>query len=489
MLSKTASLPVTSNFANGQMMPSSDGRTFDVINPADNQLVGKAQLSSVEDAKMVIDLAYECRERQKWESNHKARMTAILRWADLLHAERESLARVLTLENGKPLKQAQAEVDNSIDHLRYYAGFARTIYGRSMGLTDASFSVLIREPMGVVGHIVPWNYPLVLLFRSLAASLAAGNVAIVKPASYTPLTTFRMVELAQKVPEFLPGALNFVTGPGNVVGAEICRNSKVDMVALTGDTLTGKAILRLAAENIKKVSLELGGKSPNIVFPDADFDKAMGGAITGAFTAAGQICFAASRLLVERSIHDRFVRLMKEKAESMKVGNGLDDKTDIGPIITKGQTDRVMEYIEGGRKEAKLVTGGNRLTQGELSRGNFIAPTIFDDVPTKSPIAQEEIFGPVVSVFEFSTEEEAATLANNTQYGLSAALWTNDVNRVFRLARRIRAGTVWVNTYGKTFAETEFGGYKQSGIGRERGIDGLREFTQLKNVYFELAKA
>jgi len=475
------------NLVGGNWTRSVSGQTFPVKNPATNDTIAEAQLSTLEDAKRAIDLSVEVFEASDWSTNHRERAIALNKLAELIENDREPLAQQLTMENGKPIKQARAEVENSADHLRYYAGLSRNLYGRSFGLSQSSYSIIAREPMGVVGHIVPWNYPLVLLFRALAASLAAGNVCIIKPASYTPVTTFRILELAQKVSEFPSGVLSYITGPGSIVGAEIARNSKVDMVSLTGDTHTGKEILRLSAENIKKVCLELGGKSPNIVFQDADIDSAITGALTGAFLASGQVCFAGSRLLVNKKIHNGFVESVKRRAESMRVGNGLDENNELGPVISQTQMETILKYIDIGKSEAVLLTGGKRLKEGELARGNFIAPTIFDNVPNKAKIAQEEIFGPVVSVMPFDDEEDAVSIANDTSYGLAAAIWTKDVKRAFRVSRRIRAGTIWVNTYGKTFAETEYGGYKQSGIGRERGVEGLLEFTQVKHIYFDLS--
>jgi betaine-aldehyde dehydrogenase len=475
------------NLIGGAWTQSSSVQTFPVRNPATNEIIAEAQLSTSDDAKRAIDLSAEIFETSDWSTNHRRRAMALNKLAELIENESESLAQQLTIENGKPIKQARAEVESSADHLRFYAGLSRNLYGRSFGLSRSSYSIIAREPMGVVGHIVPWNYPLVLLFRALAASLAAGNVCIIKPASYTPVTTFRVLELAQKISEFPAGVLSYVTGPGSVVGAEIARNAKVDMVSLTGDTRTGKEILRLSAENVKKVCLELGGKSPNIIFQDADMDSAVTGALTGAFMASGQVCFAGSRLLVDEAVHNAFVDSIRRRAESMRVGNGLDENNELGPIISQSQMKTVLRYIDIGKSEAVLVTGGKRLEDGELSRGNFIAPTVFDNVPNKAKIAQEEIFGPVVSVIPFENEEDAVSIANDTSYGLAAAIWTKDVKRAFRVSRRIRAGTIWVNAYGKTFAETEYGGYKQSGIGRERGVEGLLEFTQVKHIYFDLS--
>lgn len=474
------------NYVGGRWIEASTRETFNVVNPANKTLIAKAQNSGIEDARAAIDAAAKVREKNEWGYDPRTRSIALLKLAEAMEEAKEYLSRQLTIENGKPLRLARAEIESSIDHVRFYAGMSRAVYGRSLGVEPNSFSVIAREPMGVVCHIVPWNYPVLLLFRALAASLAAGNACVVKPASYTPVTTAMIMKMAGSIPEFPEGVLNYVTGPGSVVGAELARSSDVDMITMTGDNKTGKEILRLASEGVKKVGLELGGKSPNIVFSDADSHHAIEGALAGAFTASGQVCFAGSRLLVESGSHDGFMKSFEKAAKAMKVGNGLDESTTIGPIISDSQLDRIMEFIEIGRKDATLVTGGRRLREGELARGNFVEPTIFDQVPNESQLAQEEIFGPVVSVMEFSDEDEAIALANDSKFGLAAAIWTKDVKRAFRMSRRIRAGTVWINAYGRTFAETEYGGYKQSGIGRERGLEGLFEFTQPKHIYFDL---
>jgi betaine-aldehyde dehydrogenase len=474
------------NYIGGEWTEAAGRETFSVVNPANGVVIAKAQSSGREDTRKAIDLAVEVRERDEWSTDSRRRCLALLKLADSMEEANEELSTLLTTENGKPLKLSKAEIDSSIDHVRFYAGLSRAVYGRSMGVDSRSFSIIAREPMGVVAHIVPWNYPVLLMFRALAASLAAGNVCIVKPASYTPVTTAMIVNMVDEISAFPKGVLSYVTGPGPIVGAELARSSKVDMVTMTGDNKTGKEILRLASEGVKKVGLELGGKSPNIVFPDADPRRAIEGALNGGFTVSGQVCFAGSRVLVAKGAHTSFVKSFGTAARALKVGNGLEASTDLGPIISKGQLEKVMGFIEIGRKDASLVTGGERLTKGALAHGNFVEPTIFDDVPKDSKLAQEEIFGPVVSVMEFEDEDEAIEMANDSKFGLAAAIWTNDVKRAFRVSRRIRAGTVWVNAFGRTFAETEYGGYKQSGIGRERGLDGLVEFTQSKHIYFDM---
>lgn len=474
------------NFIGGKWIPSIDQKTFEIKNPANGEVIGKAQLSNIEDVKEAIDKTYELMLRTDWVFEPKKRSLALQKWSELISKEKQNLAKLLTMENGKPISQSLLEIESAIDHLRYYSGLARNIYGRAFSISSSNFSVIIREPMGMVAHIVPWNYPVTLLFRSLSAALAAGNICIIKPASYTPITIAKIIELSEHVEEIPKGVLTYITGPGSIVGTELVKNSKVDMIAFTGETSTGKQIMRLASENLKKLSLELGGKSPNIVFSDADMDKVMFNALTGAFVASGQVCFAGTRIIVEENVHQQFVEVFKQKAESMVVGNGLDPSTQIGPLISEAQLNKVLTYIEIGKNEGRLVTGGKRLTDGELEKGYFVSPTIFDNVEPKAKIAQDEIFGPVVTIHTFKDEKDAIEIANSTQYGLAAAIWTKSVTRALKLMREIKAGTIWVNSYGKTFSEAEFGGYKQSGIGRERGIQGLLEFTQLKHVYFEL---
>ena len=473
------------NCINGELVESASKQKFNVLNPADNKVIGEAQLSSVDDVREAIEVVYERSSKSDWAYQPKNRARALLKLADMISAQKASLATTLTMESGKPLKDAGYEIDIAVDYITYYAGLARNVFGRSGRFNDSSYSIIAREPMGVVGHIVPWNFPLILLFRALAASLAAGNLTLIKPASFTPLTTFTIINLARKIEEFPAGILNFITGPGGTVGAEIARSQKVDMVAFTGDNNTGKEIMKSASASPKKLSLELGGKSPNIIFSDGDTGKAVEKAVTGAFSMSGQSCSASSRVLVEEGIHKKIVNAIKEHAVQLKVGRGLDPGVDMGPIISRDQMEKIQGYIEIGKKDGKLVFGGNRIN-GALASGNFVQPTVFDDVPFDSRIAQEEIFGPVMSIIPFRDEEEAIRIANSTRFGLDAAVWTSDVKRAFRMARSVKAGTIWINNYEKHPAEAEYGGYKWSGVGRERGLEGMLDFTQLKHIYIDL---
>ena len=358
--------------------------------------------------------------------------------------------------------------------------------GAALILPKNSFSVIVREPLGVVGVISPWNWPIGLMMRDMIPALAAGNAVVVKPASLTAAISMAVMEVLAQVQEFPRGIVNAVTGPGQRIGEILATNDKVQMIAFTGDNNTGQRIGELAARGVKKLSLELGGKSPNVIFEDADLTKAIPGAIRAAFTNCGQICMAGTRLIVQDTIFDQVVERMKKAAESLKIGNGLDEKCQLGPLVSQRQLDTVVQYVELGKKEGKTITGGYRLTSGELEKGFFFAPTIFTGLDQKSRVVQEEIFGPVLTVHKFHSEAEAIELANDTKFGLAGAVWTNNLDRAIRVSREIKAGTVWVNTYMKTFQQAEFGGYKASGLGRARGIDGFNEFTEIKHINFDL---
>jgi betaine-aldehyde dehydrogenase len=477
---------VYQNYIGGEWRDGSGGQ-LEIRDPANGELVYRATNSTAEDARAAVAAAKAAFERTEWADNAVARAKALYKMADALRAQIDMLAELLTREGGKPLSVSRAEVLRGADALEYYAGLARNVYGRSINLGPHEMAILMREPVGVVAIIVPWNMALSLLTRSLAPALAAGNAVVIKPASLTPGATAEFMRMIDEIPEVPKGIVNYVIGPGSTVGTELVKHPDVDMVAFTGDTSTGKEIMRLAADTLKKVSLELGGKSPNIVFADADFDRAIRGAITGAsLFHAGQVCVAGTRVLVQEDIHDRFMERVREVTARMRVGPGLEKGVEVGPVISQAQLERVLHYIEVGKREAELVVGGKRLTEGELAKGYFIAPTVFDRVPVDARIAQEEIFGPVISVLTFKNEQEAAEIANATVYGLAAAVWTNDINKALRVAKKVRAGMVWVNTFGKLYPNAEMGGFKQSGIGRQYGLEGLWEFTELKHINIQL---
>jgi betaine-aldehyde dehydrogenase len=474
------------NYIEGEWRSAGNNELMESINPATGEVLARAQRSGVEDAQQAAATAATAFRKLDWAHNPRKRSAAMLAWVDRLERESEALARLLTLEVGKPLHESRAEVLRGIDHLRFYAGVARSLYGRATALSPGSYSILAREPIGVVAVIVPWNFPVTLLMRDLAPTLAAGCTTVVKPASDTPAITAAFFEQLPGPEVFPPGVINMVTGPGRTVGAELVRSPQVDMVSLTGDTETGKKLMRDASHTLKKLALELGGKSANIIFDDANLAVAIPKAISAIFTNAGQLCTAGSRLLVSEKIHAHVVAELKARVERMRVGHGLDEQTEMGPLASASQLDRVLEYAQLGQQDAELVTGGRRLDEGNLHRGFFFAPTIYDRAPMQSRLVQEEIFGPVLVVQSFREEGDAIELANATRFGLAAAVWTENLGRAMRVSRGLQSGTVWVNNYNVLSPETETGGYKESGIGRASGMEGIYERTEVKHIYLDV---
>jgi betaine-aldehyde dehydrogenase len=430
-----------------------------------------------------IDLARRALDGTPWSEDATLRTKALLKLSSEIRAQSKHLAEILTMESGKILSTSYGEIDKSADFAEYYGGLARNVFGRSTVSAPNTLDITLREPIGVVGVIAPWNGPLILLMRSLAPALAAGNAAIVKPASYTFGVTTELIRLIAGIPEFPKGIVNYVIGSGKTVGAELATNPGVDMIALTGDTETGKEVMRLASDSLKRLSLELGGKSPNIVLDDADFDAAIKGAISGAnLSMASQICYSGTRILLHDRIHGNFLARIKDILPRMKIGSGLDPETEIPPVISKVQMDSILRFIEEGKKVSRLITGGARATGNGLDKGFFIEPTVFDEPPLDSEISQEEIFGPVLTISSFGSEEELLSMANGTSFGLAAGIWSRSIDRAIHLAKKIKAGTVWINGYGRMSLSSEFGGYKQSGIGRTYGLEGLYDFTQIKRI-------
>jgi betaine-aldehyde dehydrogenase len=395
------------------------------------------------------------------------------------------LAELETRNTGKPIVEAEFDIADSATCYEYYGGLATKIHGDVIPVPDNAMSLALREPIGVAGQIIPWNYPLLMAAWKLAPALCAGCSTVIKPAEQTPLT---LLELARFFEECgLPkGVVNVVTGFGETAGAPLVAHRDVDKIAFTGSVEVGKAVMRSAALTLKKVGLELGGKSPNIFFADADFEAAVDGALFGVFINQGEVCSAGSRVLVERPIYKKMLDAMVAKAKTIKLGNGLDRATKMGPLVSQEQLERVLRYQEIGKGEAKVAVGGGRATAGGLARGWFVEPTIFFDVDNQARIAREEIFGPVMSVIPFDDEAEALRLANDTPYGLAAAVWSRDVFRCFRMVKRLQAGIVWVNHMQPTYVEAPWGGYKMSGIGRELGPWGAEEYLQVKQVHINL---
>lgn len=474
------------NYLDGAWQPATDGKTMASLNPATGEVIAQVPDSSEADARDAALIAKKAFRAQDWAFAPEKRAEALYAWSMRLEADTEELAQLLTAESGKPIREARYEVGRAISYLRYYAGMARSVYGRSTALSANSYSILAREPVGAVAIIVPWNFPVTLLMRALAPALAAGNTTVIKPAEDTSAITLACIEALHATAAFPPGVVNVVSGFGDIVGRQLVRDPNIDMISFTGGSDTGQEVMRVASEMVKKVSLELGGKSANIIFDDADLDRALPFVISGIFTNAGQLCTVGSRLLVQNGIHERVLEEVKRRTESLQVGHGRDEATNMGPLVSDVQLQRVSNYVDIGKQDAELITGGSRLTGNGLERGYFFAPTIFDNAPKSSPIIQEEIFGPVLAVQPFHDEEEAIALANGTRYGLAAAVWSKNIDRALRASRLLEAGTVWINSYNKLAPEVETGGYKESGIGRASGLEGLYDFTEIKHIYVEI---
>lgn len=475
-------------YIDGEWIPSSSGRTQELYNPATGEVIGAIVVGSIEDAERAIRAARRAFDKDGWaDSTAQERARLLFKLADEIEAIAPELAAIETLSNGKPLREAEFDVADAAGCFRYYAGLATKPHGQALEVPAPSQSFVVREPMGVCGQIVPWNFPLLMSAWKLGPALATGNVCILKPAMLTPLTALRLGILIEKV-GFPRGVVNILLGSGSQVGQYLAESHLVDMIALTGGTDTGRQIMRAAAGNIKKLSLELGGKSPNIVFADADFETAVDYALYGIFVNAGQVCSAGSRVLVEESIHDRFIEKLVERAKQIQVGDGFAPETEMGPLISAQHLETVERYIQIGLDEgARLLCGGKR-PDGEMGeRGNYLLPTIFTDTRPDMRIVQEEIFGPVLVIQTFKNEKDAVEMANDCVYGLAGAVFTIDIAKAHRVIKKLRAGITWINTYHPTYNEAPWGGYKQSGIGRELGTFGFEEYTEVKQINVNLA--
>ena len=470
-------------FIGGAWVQAQSGDTYEVVNPASEEVIARVPRGGVADAERALRAAREAFDHGPWPGMTAVARGEILQRAAAKIRERAAeLARLESLQMGKLLEESLVDMNDAAHTFDYYAGVAVGLKGETLAVPGETMSMVVREPVGVTVGITPWNYPMLMAAWKVAPSLAAGNVMILKPATVSPLTSLELARIFSEVglPE---GVFQVLTGPGGEIGDHLAGSPLVDMVAFTGSVDVGKSIMRRGAENVKKVGLELGGKSPNIVFADADFEAAIDGALIGIFAGTGEVCSAGSRLLVERAIYDRFVGELVSRAMAIKVGDPLDESSEMGPLVSRQQLDTVEKYVKIGLQEgAKLATGGHRLE----GAGYYYEPTIFVDVDNTMRIAQEEIFGPVLVVIPFASEEQAIAIANDTIYGLAGAVWSSDVTRSLRVIRALRAGITWVNTYHPTYSEAPWGGYKQSGIGRELGSYGIDEYTEVKQINIDL---
>ena len=462
---------------------------IEVHNPATGELLATVPDATQADVDRAVAAARESFEKKTWRGMDPSRKEKIL-WdlSELLLKHKDELARLESNENGKTLREAiGADVEPAIDAFRYYAGWVRKIYGETIPVDGPFLNYTMREPVGVVAAIVPWNYPLQIAVWKVAPALAAGCSVVLKPSELTPLTALRLAEFALEagIPE---GVLNVVTGYGHTTGEALARHMDVDKLSFTGSVRTARALLKASAEsNLKRISLELGGKNPNIIFPDCDMESALRSALWGIFANKGEVCSAGSRLLLHKDIKNRFLDALVEKANAFKVGDPLDPKTQMGSQISQTQMNRILGYIESGKREgAKLLCGGERDIADGKDKGFYVKPTIFSEVQPGMQIAQEEIFGPVLAAIQFDTPDEAIEIANGTIYGLVSAVWTRDIQLAHRMAAGIKAGSVWINTYNGFDTASPFGGYKQSGFGRDLGQYALDQYTNVKSVWVAL---
>jgi betaine-aldehyde dehydrogenase len=472
------------NYVNGQWVASASGQTFPVYDPSTEEIMARVSAADKTDVDGAVKAAREAFDSGPWsKTTAQDRGRVLFKLADRIRQNTANLADLESRNTGKPIVEAEYDIADVATCFEYYGGLATKILGQVNPVPANALSFTLREPVGVAAQIIPWNYPLLMAAWKLAPALAAGCTCILKPAEQTPLTALEFANWFEEA-GLPPGVVNIINGFGETTGAALVAHPGVDKIAFTGSAAVGRIIVKSAADALKRVTLELGGKSPNIFFAEADWEAAVDGALFGVFINQGEVCSAGSRILVEKKIYPKFVEAMTEKAKRIKLGPPLERDTKMGPLVSKEQYDRVQSYLDVGKKEAKVAIGGGRPKQ--FGKGYYVEPTIFYDVENTARIAREEIFGPVASVIPFDAEADAIRIANDTPYGLAAAVWTRDIYKAFRVVKSLRAGIVWVNHMQPTYVEAPWGGYKQSGFGRELGPWGLEEYLETKQVFVNL---